>query len=389
MKLKAKYFWSFLLLFCTFYNLPAQIKFGDNLGTIDNESVVEIESTTKVFVLPRMNTNQRDAIGSPLTGSLIFNIDNNCVEVNTGTNTSPNWICTNSNGNNDGGPTSTTSHWYNQNSTTATSANSSNTYQNAKVGVGDFSANPIEYALQIKAADDSKAMQLEANDPQLNLKDSDTFEAATIQYKGPDNTGVANKALEIVNQNGGRINFYTASPDFPTPDMTIDAMGRVGIGTANPDPSATLHVVGDIIATGDASDKRYKKAIQPIENALDKIAKINGVNYFYRLQEFPDMNFSPDQQIGVIAQEIEKVLPEVVINMANGYKAVKYEKITPLLLEAIKELKRENNQLQATLQILQASHSETMKSFEARLGKLEQLLTSTVVSPTNSKTSQR
>lgn len=388
MKLKNKHYWSFFMLLCTTFSLSAQIKFGDNLGTIDNESVVEIESTTKVFVLPRMNTNQRDAISSPLTGSLIFNTDNNCVEVNTGTDTSPNWICTNSSGDN-GGSTGITSHWYNQNSTTATSTNSSNTYQNAKVGIGDFSANSIEYALQVKAADDSKVIQLEADDPQLDLKDSDTFEAATIQYKGSDNTGVANKALEIANQNGGRINFYTASPDFPTPDMTIDATGRVGIGTANPDPSASLHVVGDIIATGDASDKRYKKAIQPLENALEKVEKINGVNYFYRLQEFPEMNFSPNQQVGVIAQEIEKVLPEVVINMANGYKAVKYEKITPLLLEAIKELKRENNQLQLTLENLQSDHTQTIKSFEARLGKLEQLLVPSLVAPTNPKASQR
>ena len=171
--------------------------------------------------------------------------------------------------------------------------------------------------------------------------------------------------------------------------MTIDATGRVGIGTANPDPSASLHVVGDIIATGDASDKRYKKAIQPLENALEKVEKINGVNYFYRVQEFPEMNFSPNQQVGVIAQEIEKVLPEVVINMANGYKAVKYEKITPLLLEAIKELERENNQLQLTLENLQSDHTQTIKSFEARLGKLEQLLVPSLVAPTNPKASQR
>ena len=374
MKAKSKHFCSCLIFICSFYSLSAQIKFGDNLGTIDNESVVEIESTTKVFVLPRMNTSQRDAIGSPLAGALIFNTDNTCVEVNIGTNAIPDWICTHASG----APNSGQSHWFTQNSNNSTTENTSNTYQNAKVGIGDFSATTIDYALQVKTSGDEKTAQFEGNDPQLKLKDTNTSETVSIQYKGSDNTGVDTKALNIANQNGGRINFYTAAPNFPTPDMTIDPTGRVGIGTSNPDQTATLHVVGDIIATGsDASDKRFKKDIEPIENALEKIQQINGVQYTYRLEEFPEMNFKAQQQVGVIAQEVEKVLPEIVINMDNGYKAVNYEKLTPLLLEAIKELKLENDQLKATIQNQQLTQNNLTKNLISRLEKLESRLTNT------------
>ncbi len=86
------------------------------------------------------------------------------------------------------------------------------------------------------------------------------------------------------------------------------------------------------------SDVRYKDEIAPLDNGLDSILKIDAYKYFYKTEEFPEMNFSNKKQIGFIAQELEKVLPEVVKTDDKGYKSVNYAQVTPMLLQGIKEL---------------------------------------------------
>ena len=105
-----------------------------------------------------------------------------------------------------------------------------------------------------------------------------------------------------------------------------------------------LTIYGDVVAYG-SSDKRLKENIQPIENALDKLDNIGGYTFNWNDQE--DIHGHKGNDIGVIAQEIEDILPEVVTTRDNGYKAVKYEKIVPLLIQAIKELKAEVDKLKS------------------------------------------
>jgi putative yapH protein len=91
---------------------------------------------------------------------------------------------------------------------------------------------------------------------------------------------------------------------------------------------------GEIISSGDItafSDIRLKSNIEKIENALDKVCQLSGYTY--------DMNNK--RRTGVIAQEVEKVLPEVVQDREDGYKTVAYGNMIGLLIEAIKELKEE------------------------------------------------
>jgi putative yapH protein len=90
----------------------------------------------------------------------------------------------------------------------------------------------------------------------------------------------------------------------------------------------------EIISSGDItafSDIRLKTNIEKIENALDKVCQLSGYTY--------DMN--DKRRTGVIAQEVEKVLPEVVQNREDGYKTIAYGNMIGLLIEAIKELKEE------------------------------------------------
>jgi len=93
---------------------------------------------------------------------------------------------------------------------------------------------------------------------------------------------------------------------------------------------------GDVVAFY-SSDKRLKDNIEPIEDPLEKMDKIGGYTFIWNDKQ----STYEGHDIGVIAQEIQEVLPELVTERDNGYLAVKYEKIVPLLIESIKELKQE------------------------------------------------
>lgn len=131
--------------------------------------------------------------------------------------------------------------------------------------------------------------------------------------------------------------------------VNIGNSGRVtlskSLAVGNITPNST---VGRIDASNDVvafstSDKRLKNNITPIKNALNKISQVQGIEFDWVEKEGVHGNEGHD--VGVIAQEIEKVLPEVVTTRDSGYKAVKYEKIVPLLIESIKELKAEIEEL--------------------------------------------
>ena len=117
----------------------------------------------------------------------------------------------------------------------------------------------------------------------------------------------------------------------------------IGVGLTN--PNAALHVNGKILATDDiqsfySSDRRFKDNIRIIENPLESLDRLNGYRFTWN-DELSHIHSYKGEDIGVIAQEVEDVLPEIVSTRINGYKGVKYEKIIPLLIECIKELKSE------------------------------------------------
>jgi len=118
-------------------------------------------------------------------------------------------------------------------------------------------------------------------------------------------------------------------------------------GSSRFDLSDDIHVTGTIKSTDDiiayaSSDKELKNNIQPIQNSLEKINKISG-NSFDWNEDKQDIYKGKDY--GVIAQEIEEVLPELVITRENGYKAVKYDKLVSLLIEGIKDLSKQVEEL--------------------------------------------
>ena len=196
--------------------------------------------------------------------------------------------------------------------------------------------------------------------------------------------------------------------------LVIRGSGNVGIGTSN--PSKKLHLDGDLRVTKDifmeggtiqsssrlhitgeellfvlnkdgaiiskawggngnltveglingvvvgSSDIRWKENIRPLDNALDQISQLRGVSF-----DWADTSRGTDRQVGVIAQEVEQVLPEIVHTDSQGYKSVEYAKLVAPLIEAVKVLKARSEQLEAENQNLKRRGDD----LEARLLAIE------------------
>ena len=110
----------------------------------------------------------------------------------------------------------------------------------------------------------------------------------------------------------------------------------VGLSATTPTADGVINAEGDIVAYA-TSDRRLKENISNIGNAVEKLLQLNGVEYDWK-EGFDTIHPHSGHDLGVIAQDVEQVIPEAVTTRKNGYMAVKYEKLIPILIEAIKEL---------------------------------------------------
>jgi Chaperone of endosialidase len=100
-----------------------------------------------------------------------------------------------------------------------------------------------------------------------------------------------------------------------------------------------------------ASDERFKQNITVIESPLQKLLQINGVEYEMKTDAFTKNHFEPGRQIGLLAQNVEKIVPEAV-HEKDGYKGVDYARLVPLLIEALKEQNKKIETLEKAVQLL-------------------------------------
>ena len=112
-----------------------------------------------------------------------------------------------------------------------------------------------------------------------------------------------------------------------------------------------IDATNDVVAFA-TSDKRLKENIKPISNALCKLNEVSGNTFNWKKlnkDQIQNIHGNTGKDVGVIAQEIESILPEAVTTRDSGYKAVNYEKIIPLLIEAIKDQQKQIDELKSKI----------------------------------------
>jgi len=127
----------------------------------------------------------------------------------------------------------------------------------------------------------------------------------------------------------------------------------LGIGMAATGTAGRIDASGDVVAYS-TSDKNFKENITPIENPIEKIRMISGNTYDWKA-DMKEFHGFEGNDVGVIAQEIEAVLPQLVTTRETGYKAVKYDKLVALLIEGMKAQQNQIDNLTIEIEKLKES----------------------------------
>ena len=181
-------------------------------------------------------------------------------------------------------------------------------------------------------------------------------------YAGSSESAATNRGVSGVAWSGG---------------TAIGVYGKATNGTTNWAGyfEGAVKVTGTINGTTvGSSDSRLKKDVQTIDGALGKVLKLRGVSYYWKNKEEMGADSAyahsdTQKHIGVIAQEIEQEFPELVHTDGNGYKSVEYSAIAPILIEAVKELKAEKDELQTKVDNQQQQIDELKRLVEELMKK--------------------
>ena len=157
-----------------------------------------------------------------------------------------------------------------------------------------------------------------------------------------------------------------------------DTNGRITIGR-----NMGWASIGKIVLNGptdclpsctNGSDFRIKKNITPISDPLNKILALDGVGYEYNSDNIFKLNLPPGKQIGLIAQEVEKIVPEVVsTDSINGFKSLSYQNLVALLVEGIKDQQTQINTLKQQIEeakTQKTGQDEKIQHLEVQLNAL-------------------
>lgn len=154
---------------------------------------------------------------------------------------------------------------------------------------------------------------------------------------------------------GARLNFYYYNGTAGSDVVSITGDGKVGIGTNT--PTQALHVIGNAYKTvggtswATSSDIRLKNLLGDYEKGLDEITALQPVRYTY-MENNPRQLTPGEEQVGFVAQEVEKVFPEAVTRGSDGYLDFNIHSINIAMVNAVKQLKAENDRLKAEMKKL-------------------------------------
>lgn len=190
---------------------------------------------------------------------------------------------------------------------------------------------------------------IKTNNPNINVHDNNTYGLGTgwFNFEGVNKNyvfGVTSNNSTVFEE----VVFLNAKPTLrgfrwhTNPSSSQMTTSQVGSQIMRLNGNGNLSIAGTLTQN---SDQRLKKDIKPISGALKTIEQLNG--FYYNWKE--EAHRSKERQIGFIAQEVEKVLPELVREDDEGYKSLNYSGIVPVLVEAVKELKKDNDKLRELL----------------------------------------
>lgn len=135
--------------------------------------------------------------------------------------------------------------------------------------------------------------------------------------------------------------------------MTIASSGNVGIGTLAGTGNRTVYSDASGTLTNSSSDVRLKKNIETLSGKIDvlgALGKLRGVYYNWNTDIAAAKNLGNQREVGMVAQEVEQVLPELVGTNSNGYKSLDYVKFSAFLLEAVKAQQGQIEQLKMEIE---------------------------------------
>jgi len=240
-----------------------------------------------------------------------------------------------------------------------------------------------ETILDLRTADGNTLFQIEVGGGTITFgKNATQF----FQLGGENNPyflqpmavgGAAGRALI----NGTDLTFGVAGSAQITGTTTLaTSSGNVGIGTTTPNQGKMEVKGGTVCVDTDSddsatscianeSDIRLKKNIEVIPHALDTLVKLRGVLFDWRWDEFPAIADykAIGRDAGVIAQEVETAFPQGMGEELNGFKTVRYERLVPLLIESVKELKAANDNLKARLDTMATSHEAEIEALRQEI----------------------
>ena len=192
---------------------------------------------------------------------------------------------------------------------------------------------------------DSADLQLYHDGSNSYIKDNGT---GNLFYRGGTQTfqnAAGSKTMMVLNAANSVDLHYNNTKKFETTNAGVTITGSLYVSGSYGSDLGAISASGDIVADGDiiaynASDKNLKDNIQVIKGSLNKIGDIRGVEFDWN-DKSPGWAQERGHDVGVIAQEVQKVVPEIVVERKNGYLGVDYKRLVPLLIESIKELKEE------------------------------------------------
>jgi len=160
--------------------------------------------------------------------------------------------------------------------------------------------------------------------------------------------------------------------------LFINHNGDIGIN--NTAPTYKLHVTGTIRtnAINETSDARLKTEVTQLSDALAKVMAMRGVNYMWKYNEYPEMELDTTIQFGLIAQELEKVVPQLVKVDKEGWRSIEYSHIIPLLIEGMKEQQQVIARLEASLgseKAINTIQNDSLSKQQQEIDELRSMIT--------------